>query len=446
MKQQKIKQKSSWEEVSQDINSTTDSRPAEERAILIGVRTLQETEEEVYGHLDELAELVRNLGVTPVKTLVVKLQNVMPKFYIGSGKADQIAQIVQENGANYLIFDIQLTPSQQRNWEKLTKISIITREEVILDIFADRAQTREAVLQVELARAQYMLPRLTGAWTHLSRQHGGNATTRGEGEAQIETDRRLLRRQIQQLSEELEVVRKQRNTQRKARVRNLVPHGAIVGYTNVGKSSLLQALSGAEILVKNQLFATLDPTTRRIRLDNQLELLLTDTVGFIRKLPHSLIEAFKSTLEEAILADFLLLVLDLASPQLDTEWETTMAVLKELGAEEKNIQVVFNKLDLIDRQNDQVQLARIRGLFPNAIYISTKTGEGLDELKERLASFALKRHELLKITLPANRSDLAALAYTHGRIYEKNYNEQGELELTLTIDPIHRHKFEEFKR
>ncbi|MGN1366887.1 MAG: GTPase HflX, partial [Victivallis vadensis] len=334
----------------------------------------------------------------------------------------------------------------ERDWERLTKTCVIDREEVILDIFAERAQTREAVLQVELARAQYSLPRLTRAWTHLSRQHGGGATTRGEGEAQIETDRRLLRRRIQQLREELETVRKQRTTQRKARQRNAVPHGAIVGYTNVGKSSILRALSGAEILVKDQLFATLDPTTRRITLDDNLELLLTDTVGFVRKLPHSLVEAFKSTLEEAVLADFLLLVLDLSSNQLDAEWETTMSVLKELGAEEKNIQVVFNKLDLVDRENDLVRLARMNGLFPTAIYISTATGEGMDKLRERLASLASERFELLRVTLPPARSDLAALAHASGRIYEENYNDQGELELVFTIGPVHRHKFEEFRR
>ena len=428
------------------IDIASDSRKKVERALLIGIRAPEETDAEVYEHLDELADLVRNLDIVPLEPLVVNLHTVMPQYYVGSGKAREIAQIAQECEADCLIFDTPLTPSQQRNWERLTKNCVIDREEVILDIFAERAQTREAVLQVELARAQYSLPRLTRAWTHLSRQHGGGATTRGEGEAQIETDRRLLRRRIQQLREELETVRKQRTTQRKARQRNAVPHGAIVGYTNVGKSSILRALSGAEILVKDQLFATLDPTTRRITLDDNLELLLTDTVGFVRKLPHSLVEAFKSTLEEAVLADFLLLVLDLSSNQLDAEWETTMSVLKELGAEEKNIQVVFNKLDLVDRENDLVRLARMNGLFPTAIYISTATGEGMDKLRERLASLASERFELLRVTLPPARSDLAALAHASGRIYEENYNDQGELELVFTIGPVHRHKFEEFRR
>ena len=426
------------------IDLAEDSRKKVERALLVGIREPGQTEAEISECLDELADLVRNLDIVPLEPVVVSLHQVMPQYYVGSGKAQEIAQLAQECEADCLIFDTPLSPSQQRTWERLARCCVIDREEVILDIFAERAHTREAVLQVSLARAQYSLPRLTRAWTHLSRQHGGGATTRGEGEAQIETDRRLLRRRIQQLREELEVVRKQRTTQRKARERNAVPHGAIVGYTNVGKSSLLRALSGADVLVKDQLFATLDPTTRRIVLDNNLELLLTDTVGFVRKLPHSLVEAFKSTLEEAVLADFLLLVLDISSPQIDSEWETTLTVLKELGAEEKNIQVVFNKIDLVDRNADPVLFARLRGLFPDALYLSTATGEGLDLLRERLTSLASEHHQLLRVTLPPQRHDLAALAHASGRIYEEHYNDRGELELVFTIAPRFRHKFLEF--
>mgnify|MGYP005890881315 FL=1 len=426
------------------IDLAEDSRKKVERALLVGIREPGQTEAEISECLDELADLVRNLDIIPLEPVIVGLHQVMPQYYVGSGKAQEIAQLAQECEADCLVFDTPLSPSQQRNWERLARCCVIDREEVILDIFAERAHTREAVLQVSLARAQYSLPRLTRAWTHLSRQHGGGATTRGEGEAQIETDRRLLRRRIQQLREELEVVRKQRTTQRKARERNAVPHGAIVGYTNVGKSSILRALSGAEILVRDQLFATLDPTTRRIALDNNLELLLTDTVGFVRKLPHSLVEAFKSTLEEAVLADFLLLVLDISSPQIDSEWETTLSVLKELGAEEKNIQVVFNKIDLVDRDADPVLFARLRGLFPDALYLSTATGEGIEALRERLASLASEHHQLLRVTLPPRRHDLAALAHASGRIYEEQYNDRGDLELVFTIAPRFRHKFLEY--
>ncbi len=428
------------------IDIAEDARKKVERALLIGIRGPEESEAEVYSHLAELAGLVGNLDIVPLEPVVINLHEVSPKYYVGSGKAEEIARIAQECEADCLVFDVSLSASQQRNWERLVKCCVIDREEVILDIFAERAHTREAVLQVTLARARYSLPRLTRAWTHLSRQHGGGATTRGEGEAQIETDRRLLRRRIQKLNEELEVVRRQRLTQRKARERNLVPHGAIIGYTNVGKSSILRALSGAEILVKDQLFATLDPTTRRVPLDDKRELLLTDTVGFVRKLPHSLVEAFKSTLEEAVLADFLLLVLDVSSPQLDAEWETTLSVLRELGAEEKRIQVVFNKLDLIDRKAETVLLARLHGLFPEAIYISTETGEGLEELTKKLASLASLHDQVLTVTLPPSRHDLAALAHASGRVYEETYNDFGELEMIFTIGPAHRHKFEEFLR
>ena len=426
------------------IDISEDSRKKVERALLVGFRFPDQSETEVNEHLDELADLVRNLDIIPLEPEIVNLHDPSPRYYIGSGKAEEIARLMQECEADCLIFDTPLSPSQQRNWERLTHSCVIDREEVILDIFAERASTREAVLQVELARTKYSLPRLTRAWTHLSRQHGGGATTRGEGEAQIETDRRLLRRRIRQLEEELQVVRKQRETQRKSRERNLIPHGAIVGYTNVGKSSLLQTLSGAEILVKDQLFATLDPTTRRVPLENGLEVLLTDTVGFVRKLPHSLVEAFKSTLEEAVLADFLLLVLDLSSTQLDAQWETTLSVLKELGAEEKKIIVVFNKIDLVDRESEGVLFARLRGLFPDALYLSTRTGEGIGELKKRLTAIAAGEFQLMRVKLPPQRYDLAALAHANGRVYEENYNDSGELELVFTIGPALRHKFQEY--
>ena len=426
------------------IDISEDSRKKVERALLVGFRFPDQSETEVNEHLDELADLVRNLDIIPLEPEIVNLHDPSPRYYIGSGKAEEIARLMQECEADCLIFDTPLSPSQQRNWERLTHSCVIDREEVILDIFAERASTREAVLQVELARTKYSLPRLTRAWTHLSRQHGGGATTRGEGEAQIETDRRLLRRRIRQLEEELQVVRKQRETQRKSRERNLIPHGAIVGYTNVGKSSLLQTLSGAEILVKDQLFATLDPTTRRVPLENGLEVLLTDTVGFVRKLPHSLVEAFKSTLEEAVLADFLLLVLDLSSTQLDAQWETTLSVLKELGAEEKKIIVVFNKIDLVDRESEGVLFARLRGLFPDALYLSTRTGEGIGELKKRLTAIAAGEFQLLGVKLPPQRYDLVALAHANGRVYEENYNDSGELELVFTIGPALRHKFQEY--
>ena len=278
----------------------------------------------------------------------------------------------------------------------------------------------------------------------MSRQRGGGATNRGEGEAQLETDRRLLRRKIQQLKDELLLVRRQRAAQRKARIRRPVLQGAIVGYTNVGKSSLLHALTGADILIKDQLFATLDPTARRISLGGNLEMVLTDTVGFVRKLPHQLIEAFKSTLEEAVLADILLLVLDISSPDIDMEWETTLSVLKELGADEKKILVIFNKTDLIDEERDAVKLARLRGLFPQALYVSGMTGAGLDELRNKLADFAGGSRGLIKVLIPPERYDLIAFAHASGDIYEEEFTQEGNASILLAIEDKHKHRFEEF--
>lgn len=414
------------------------------RAFLVGIASGNESDAEVLEQLDELAELVRNVDLIPLEPEIVHLREPHAQYMMGSGKAAEIAQLIQECEADCVIFDNPLTPSQQRNWERLTGVPVTDREEIILDIFARRAHTHEAVLQVALARAEYSLPRLSRAWSHFSRQRGGGNTNRGQGEAQLETDRRLLRRKIQQLTEELEAVRKQRTTGRKARLRRPVPQGAIVGYTNVGKSSLLHALTGADILVKDQLFATLDPTARKVDLGGRTELILIDTVGFVRKLPHSLVEAFKSTLEEAVLADFLLLMLDISSPQLEQEWETTLEVLKEIGADEKKIQVVFNKTDLVDPVENALLLARLKGLFPQALYISTATGEGFDLLKQRLAFLAGSEQQVLELTLPPARADLVALAHSAGKVYECEYQDDGSAKIVFSIDLKLRHRYKEF--
>ena len=415
------------------------------RAFLVGLQHQDEDEKVIASQLDELAELVGNLNMIPLTPEIVKVRSgAHVRYRIGTGKAEEIAQLAQECEADVIVFDTDLTPSQQRNWERLFGGAVIGREEVILDIFADRASTREAVLQVELARLEYSLPRLTRQWTHLSRQRGGGVSNRGQGEAQIETDRRLLRRRIQQLEEELALVRRQRDTQRKARIRRPVFQGAIVGYTNVGKSSLLRALTGADILVKDQLFATLDPTARKVQLGSGMEMVLTDTVGFVRKLPHQLVEAFKSTLEEAVLADMLILVLDVSSDDIDMELETTLGVLKELGAEEKRIQMVFNKNDLVDPERDAMKLARLRGLFPDALFVSSASGSGLDELKAKLALFAGKSRELCRAVIPPSRHDLIALVHNAGQLYEEEYLPDGSCRLVFAIENKHQHRFREF--
>ena len=362
---------------------------------------------------------------------------------VGSGKLEEIREQAAAGGAGILIFDCELGPSQQRNLEKNTSMRVFDRQEVILDIFAERAQTREAVLQVELARNRYYLPRLTGAWSHLSRQQGGVVGARGAGEKQIEYDRRMVKKRIADLEEDLKAVRAHRATQRKERLRGSLVNCAIIGYTNAGKSTLLNALTGAGVLAEDKLFATLDPTTRKLSLPDKAELLLTDTVGFVRKLPHSLIEAFKSTLEEAMLADFLLLVLDVSSPHVCSHWETTLSVLNELGAADKPMLVVFNKSDL---QNDPVALARIRSLAPDGIFVSGLHRTGFDALFQALSLRARRNTTVMEIALPPLRQDLMALAHAKGKIYESEWAEDGTFLATVEFPQSIRHKFAPYVR
>ncbi|MDA1044367.1 MAG: GTPase HflX, partial [Verrucomicrobia bacterium] len=323
--------------------------------------------------------------------------------------------------ADCIIFDNELSPVQQRNWEKLSKVCVIDRQEVIIDIFARRAQTKEAKLQVELARAEFCLPRLKRAWTHLGRQGGsGGIGDRGEGEMQIEVDRRILRRNVDHLKAELAQVRKHRATQRKHRERVPLPLASIVGYTNAGKSSLLRLLTGADVLVADKLFATLDTTTRRLQLENGQTLLLTDTVGFIRHLPHRLVEAFKSTLEEAVLADFLVHVLDVNHPNVDIFHQTTLDVLRELGADEKRMLTVFNKMDLVQ---DPARIADLQARYPQAIFVSVKTGAGRDQLLARMAGMLGAETRQMTLWVPHQRADVIASLHSLGRVLSCTYED-----------------------
>ena len=356
-----------------------------EKAFLIGIYFKKASVQQAQYLLDELVELTTTLKIPIVGSKLVHISAANSSFLVGKGKAQELADEISLCGADVIIFDEILTPAQQKNWEEKTKILVIDRCEVILDIFAERAQTKEAKLQVELARAKYNLPRLTRAWTHLSRQRGGT-NLRGEGERQIEVDRRLVRKKITRLEKELVKVRQRRETQRKKRAKKPVPNVAIIGYTNAGKSSLINKLTKAETLADDLLFATLDPTTKKIELSNNQELLLTDTVGFIRKLPHNLIEAFKSTLEEACLADFLINVIDSSNPEMGEHIKTTMEVLKELGAENKRIITVFNKIDIADKK----QYEKLFYQCDEPMALSVHTGEGIEELYCRLSDILSK--------------------------------------------------------
>ena len=393
------------------------------RALLASAWWKPQTVEEARSLLDELGELVDTLGLTVADRVLARIDKPQAAYLIGSGKAQEIVTQAKALECDVIIFDNELTPGQQRKWEELSGMAVIDREEVILDIFAGRARTREARLQVELARMEYSLPRLARLWGHLSRQQGGGLGGKGEGESQLEIDRRLTRKRIDNVKAELEEVRGQRATQRKQRQRTPVPNAAIVGYTNAGKSSLLKKLTGADVLVEDKLFATLDPTTRRIDLPGGAPLLLTDTVGFVRKLPHRLVEAFKATLEEALMAEFLVHVLDASQPEVFTYHKTTMDVLAELGAGDKRILTVFNKIDLLGDDDTTTNL--LRRHFPDALFISTRTGAGLGALLDCMADQIAGGSERLELLLPTDRSDLLSSLHRNGQVLATAYEADG---------------------
>lgn len=401
-----------------------------ERAVLVGAYDDTGSQDESEDLLRELEELVQTLGIPVIDRLLVHIRQPQARLLLGSGKAEEIAQHLQSLEADAIIFDNELTPAQQRNWETLTKILVIDRREVILDIFGARAQTREATIQVDLARMAYSLPRLTRAWSHLGQQ-GGGIGAKGEGESQLEQDKRKIRGQIDRLKRELVQVRRARATQRKDRQRTPVPNAAIVGYTNAGKSSLLTRLTGADVLVEDKLFATLDTTTRKINLPNHQPLLLTDTVGFVRKLPHELVDAFQATLEEATLADFLIHVLDASHPKIFEFHKTTCEVLKNLGALDKPTLVVLNKTDLIE---DPSTRPILRHEFPEAVFVSLRTGEGIPELIEKIGLFVSTDLARLHILLPLDRTDLLARIYRDGTVHNLDYLDHG-IALHATLPP-----------
>jgi len=398
----------------------TDEKPVS-RALLVGVQTPDMAPGEGAELLAELNELVENLGLTVTRQVLVNLRDRrQPKFLIGSGKAAELIALAKADGADVIVVDEELSPAQQRNWEEESGLAAIDRQEVILEIFADRAQTREAVLQVALARMEYSLPRLTRAWTHLSRQRGKGAMG-GEGETQLEQDRRIVRDRIAHLKQELAQVIQQREVQRRKRMRKPLPSVAIVGYTNAGKSSLLNKLTGAQIYAADKLFATLDPTTRQLVLPDGRTLLITDTVGFIRRLPHRLVEAFKATLEEVVVSDFIIHVLDVANPDVEHHFATTMEVLGELGAADKPAITVFNKIDAADEET----LALMRARHRDALFISVHTGAGLDRLLARCAELAVDDQLSVELLIPHDRYDLIAKLHTAGQVRTQETRDDG---------------------
>jgi GTP-binding protein HflX len=401
-----------------------------EKALLVGVYKDLVQKRQAESLLEELNSLVTTLGIPIAESLLVRVAEPSSRYFVGTGKAEEILSHAKRIEADVVIFDNELSPAQQRNWEAMAGIAIIDRQEVILDIFAQRAQTKEARLQVDLARMEYSLPRLTRAWGHLNRQ-GGGVGGRGEGEMQLETDRRLVRRRIDRLKADLQLVRSRRATQRKQRVRLPLPSCAIVGYTNAGKSALLKKLTGAHVLVEDKLFATLDTTTRRVDLPSGQGLLLTDTVGFVRNLPHRLVEAFKATLEEAVLSDFLVHVLDASHPQVYDFCATTMKVLEELGADSKKMITVLNKVDCI---TDESTMHTLRLHFPESVFVSALTGKGLDELVHRMADMLADRVSKVEVVLPLDRTELLSLLHRTSCVLSVGYD-QGHVNVVAAVSP-----------
>jgi GTP-binding protein HflX len=402
-----------------------------ERAILIGLEQAGVSKWDLRDSMEELAELANSAGAEVVDTVTQKLQKPTAPYYIGKGKAESIKDSIQDRQVTSVIFDDELSPAQGRNLETLLARKVLDRTQLILDIFAQRARSREGRLQIELAQLQYLLPRLTRMWHHLSRQTGGIGT-RGPGETQLEVDRRRVQERIARLERELEAVRRTRAVQRQGRKRHQWPVAAVVGYTNAGKSTLLNLLTGADVVAANKLFATLDPTTRSFTLPNKQRVLLTDTVGFLRKLPHTLIESFKATLEEVGEADLLIHVVDLSHPRVDEQMEAVDKVIKELDAFGKQTLIVFNKIDnLGNRELAETYVSR----FPNSVAISARTGEGVSKLvsalQEALSSWRLR----LQFRLPAKESALIAEIHRVGHVLELRY--EGENALIVAHVPPH---------
>lgn len=398
-----------------------DPRPKVERSLLVGIEQDTIRKIEAQSLLDELKGLVKTLGIEVADSMLVKLREKTANLLVGSGKAQEIAHVAEAVNADSIIFDHILTPVQQRNWETLTKKKVYDRAELIIRIFSSRAMTKEASLQVELAQLQYALPRLAHSYEELSRQRGGRYGTKGAGEQKIELDRRSIERRIHEIKEELKEVQMSREVQRKRRERILLPRAALVGYTNAGKSSLLNALTNAEVLAEDKLFATLDPTTRRLALTSGTTLLLTDTVGFVRNLPHGLVEAFKATLEEAALADMLIHVADASDPEVEAHMQTTEKVLSEIGAGMKKRILVLNKTDIADPEKID-QWTRIHG---EGILVSAKTGEGLELLSKAIEQALTAEMGEYEFQFPHSEYSLVALIHREGSIFYEETTDTG---------------------
>ena len=393
-----------------------ESRFTAEDAFLVGVVFGDLSSDKVSEHLEELELLANTAGANVIHRYTQKLNRINPSFFIGPGKAQLIVEHAKSVNVKLIIFDDELSPAQIKNFSNLSKsIKVIDIGSLILEIFSQHAKTKEAKTQVELAQLEYMLPRLTRAWTHLERQMGGIGTRAGAGETQIEVDRRLVRARISNLKKELDKIDKERETQRKKRKENYKV--ALTGYTNAGKSTLMKALSGSNVFIQNQLFATLDTTIRSVEIDKNHNILLSDTVGFIRKLPHNLIASFRSTLKEVIESDLILIVLDSSSDYIEDHYKTIINVLSDIGAKNQT-QIVLNKIDLIKSKS---RFEFLKNLFPDGIYVSALDQLRIESLKKSITSIMDKDHIVIELQLPYNKPKDIAFSQEGVEIIKRDY-------------------------
>lgn len=390
-----------------------------EKLILFAAQTQKQTEEEVWDGLDELEELVKTAGGTTIVKVIQKVESINSAHYLGSGKLEEIKDMIAQNEVTGVVSDDELSPMQMRNLEKLLNIKVMDRTMIILDIFAQRARSKEGKIQVEMAQLRYNLTRLTGRGVELSRLAGGIGT-RGPGEQKLETDRRHIRERISTLKQELKEVEKHRSLLRERREKVGTPVVAIVGYTNAGKSTLLNALSGADIYVENQLFATLDPTTRGVILPSGTEVMVTDTVGFIKKLPHHLVKAFYSTLEETKYADIILHVMDASSPHLESHQQVVYDTLQMLEITKKPIIAVFNKMDLCEDEHIYIKTP-----VDAQVKISAQKGGNIKELLENIEALLQDRLQEIELLLPYKDASILSYVHDNGERIQEEYREEG---------------------
>jgi len=393
----------------------------QEKALLVGVIQPGMTESQIHEHLDELELLAETAGAKIAGRITQRVSKINPATFIGKGKAEELLNQAKELGVKLIVFDDELSPGQIKNYHKISdNVKVLDRSGLILDIFQKHAKTKEARTQVDLAYMEYLLPRLTRQWTHLERQMGGIGTRAGMGETQIEIDRRLIRTRISKLKKELTRIEKERDTQSYRRQSEF--RVSLVGYTNAGKSTLFKALTGSDVYIQDQLFATLDTTVRQLQIDESHPILLSDTVGFIRKLPHNLVASFKSTLKEVLEADLILVMLDISSAQIEDHFQTIENVLKDMGAQEIPQILVLNKVDLISDGN---MIEKRQREFPNSVTVSAQQHLRLSELRSRIIAKMEENFQTIDLEFPYDQGKTIAHAQEGVEVLKREYEENG---------------------